>query len=113
MLELKTKTASVKTASLIMALWERKRPLVLERLSILDRAADAAECGCLELALCELAAGEAHKLAGSLGTFGFPRGTEIARELEVGLECGSIDAARLRELTRALREALSIGVPVG
>jgi HPt (histidine-containing phosphotransfer) domain-containing protein len=29
---------------------------------------------------------EAHKLAGSLGMFGFPTGSELARELELMLE---------------------------
>ncbi len=107
MLQVKTNSASVKTASLVGALWERKRPLILERLTVLDRAAEAAENGGLGEALSEMAAGAAHKLAGSLGTFGFPRGTEIARELEVGLERGTIDAGELRELTRRLRETLS------
>ena len=95
-----------KTLSLLSALWERKRPLMLQRLTVLDRAAEAAANGSMESSLCQQALGEAHKLAGSLGTFGFPQGTEIARELEVGLEHGTLDPARMAELTRRLRETV-------
>ncbi len=95
-----------KTLSLVSALWERKRPLMLQRLTILDRAAEAAAVGSLEESLCEEALSEAHKLAGSLGTFGFAKGTEIARELEVGLEAGTLKPERMQELTRRLRETL-------
>jgi HPt (histidine-containing phosphotransfer) domain-containing protein len=103
LLEAKIRT---KTSSLVDALWQRKRPLMLQRLTVLDRAAEAAQNGGLGVALCEEAAGEAHKLAGSLGTFGFPRGTEIARELELGLEGGTIRPEHMKELTRQLRETL-------
>ena len=97
-----------KTLSLVSALWERKRPLMLQRLTILDRAAEAAAVGSLEESLCEEALSEAHKLAGSLGTFGFAKGTEIARELEVGLEAGTLKPERMQELTRRItRDALS------
>ena len=95
-----------KTVTMISALWERKRPLILQRLTILDRAAEAAAVGSLEDSLCEEALSEAHKLAGSLGTFGFPTGTEIARELEVGLEDRSLKPERMQELIRRLRETL-------
>jgi HPt (histidine-containing phosphotransfer) domain-containing protein len=95
-----------KTLTLVSALWERKRPLMLERLTILDRAAEAAANGGLRNPLCQEALDEAHKLAGSLGIFGFPRGTELARELESELERGSVEPEHIRELTRQLRETL-------
>ncbi len=94
------------TLTLISALWERKRPLMLQRLTVLDRAAEAAANGQMESRLSEEALDEAHKLAGSLGTFGFPQGTEIARELEAGLELGTLAPERMRELTRRLRETV-------
>ena len=95
-----------KTLSPVLALWERKRPLMMARLTVLDRAAEAAASGHLAESLCEEALGEAHKLAGSLGTFGFPEGTEIARQLELGFEDGTLEPERMRKLTRQLRETL-------
>ena len=79
---------------------------MMERLTVLDRAAEAAENGGLETSLCQQALGEAHKLAGSLGVFGFPRGTEIARQLECELERSTVMPEQVRELTRQLRETL-------
>ena len=96
----------LKTQTLISARWERKRPLMMRRLTVLDRAAEAASHGELEGTLCQEALREAHKLAGSLGTFGFPEGTEIARRLEAGLEFGTLPPEQMRELTQQLRETL-------
>jgi hypothetical protein len=94
------------TPTLVSALWERKRPLMMQRLTVLDQAAEAAENGHLCDPLTHEALSEAHKLAGSLGTFGFPTGTAIARELEVGLEFGTMSPVQMRELTRRLRETI-------
>ena len=93
------------TLTLVTALWERKRPLMLQRLTVLDQAAEAAAKGDLS-SLCQQALNEAHKLAGSLGVFGFPRGTEIARELEQELERGTLEPEQILLLTKQLREAL-------
>ena len=91
-----------KTQNMIAALWQRSQPQVLERLALLDRA--AAEP--LTPSLQQEAAATAHKLAGSLGMFGFPEGTHIARELELQLETESPDPTQLKSLTTALRQAL-------
>lgn len=51
----------------------------------------------------------AHKLAGSLGMFGYPRGTELAREIEQMLEYdGIVDPGLLRELVVELRGCLPL-----
>jgi len=99
-------TAAEKTAALLAALWQRNRPLVEERVAVLDRAAEAASAGTLTLELREEAAETAHKLAGSLGMYGFPQGTRVARELEVLLDYRTPDAVRVMALTVELRRAL-------
>ena len=48
----------------------------------------------------------AHKLAGSLGMYGYDEGTRVARELELLLEGAAPDAERLRELAARLRRAV-------
>jgi len=91
---------------LVAALWQRNQPQVLDRLAVLDRAAAAAVAGTLTPALLGDAAGVAHKLAGSLGMFGFHEGTRIARELDQHLESPILDAATLTTLTTQLRDSL-------
>jgi HPt (histidine-containing phosphotransfer) domain-containing protein len=87
----------------ISALWQRNRPLFQERLALLDRAA----AGPLTPALRGEAIAIAHKLAGSLGMFGFHDGTRIARELEAHLESPAPDTATLTTLTAELRGVLA------
>lgn len=98
--------AADKTATLLAALWVRNRPMVEERLVTLDRAAAAAAAGALAEELRADAAGNAHKLAGSLGMYGFDEGTRVAREIEVLLSGAAPDAARLSSLIAELRGAI-------
>ena len=95
-----------KTAALLASLWLRNRPLVEERLATLDRAASHAAAGELEEDLREEAADTAHKLAGSLGMYGYDEGTRIAREIEVLLGKDAPDAAGLGTLVAELRNAV-------
>ncbi len=100
------RTIADTTASAIRAIWERNLPLIQERIDCLEAAATAAEAESLDAAM-RLEANEiAHKLAGSLGMFGFPEGTEIARRLERMLVAESFSAAeslKMKELVGRLR----------
>lgn len=94
---------------LISALWERSVPLITERLNGLDIACEAAVLGRLSPIMRRGAMDTAHKLAGSLGMFGYPRGTDIARDIEQMLEYdGVVDAGLLRELVVELRACLPL-----
>jgi hypothetical protein len=94
---------------LISALWERSVPLISDRLNGLDIACEAAVVGRLSPIMRRGAMDTAHKLAGSLGMFGYPRGTELAREIEQMLEWdGVVDAGLLRELVVELRACLPL-----
>lgn len=91
------------------AIWATFRPATLARLDALDAAleddadADARNRGITE----------AHKLAGSLGTFGLHTATDDARAIEERLEApGPLPSAvrdELRALARRVREAVERG----
>ena len=98
--------AEEKTAALLAALWLRNRPLVEERLATLDQAIAAAAAGTLTVELREAAADNAHKLAGSLGMYGYDEGTRVAREMEILLDYRTPDHARLVVLAAELRRAI-------
>ncbi len=95
--------ASSKTRLLLDDLWRRNRSVIEARLATLDRAAatDPLRAEVLAEAL-----DVAHKLAGSLGMFGFERGTAIAQELEQMLDGPAPDRARLGALAGELRVVL-------
>lgn len=94
---------------LITALWDRSLPIIYERLNGLDHACEAVVLETLTPMLRSSAADTAHKLAGSLGMFGYPRGTELAREIEYLLESdGAVDPVVFRRLVLALRASLPL-----
>jgi HPt (histidine-containing phosphotransfer) domain-containing protein len=68
---------------MISALWARSRHTVVERAALLQIAGDLLIDNRLDQATQLSAVDSAHKLAGVLGTFGLPRGTDLAREAEV------------------------------
>ena len=73
-------TATVSQALDFM--WNKFREDIGERARVLDDAARAAAAGKLKREERAAAQAAAHKLAGTLGTFGLERGTKLARELE-------------------------------
>ena len=91
-----------RTAALLNDLWQRNLPLLEQRMAVLERAT----CSPLTEELRAEASSVAHKLAGSLGMFGYRQGTEIARELELELESTSPDISRTACLTAQLRSVL-------
>jgi Hpt domain. len=97
-----------KIDALLEDLWVRGLPLVRDRLNLLDHVAAAAGAGDLSEELRTEAVGIAHKFAGSLGMFGYHRGTEIAREIEQLLATLPADSGRLALLVSELRETLQI-----
>jgi HPt (histidine-containing phosphotransfer) domain-containing protein len=82
--------------------------LLRDRLNLLDRMAAAATTGDLNEELRVESVGIAHKFAGSLGMFGYDRGTEIARQIEQMLTTSSTASSRLDKLVRELRQTLRI-----
>ena len=98
--------AGDKTAALLAKLWVKIQPIVEERMATLDRAAEAAAAGTLAEDLRKEAGSDAHKLAGSLGMYGYDEGTRVAREIEVLLGGVKPDGARLVALIAELRKAV-------
>lgn len=66
----------------LQRLWEKYLPEISRRISVLDQAVSAMETGALTSQLRMEAHEAAHKLAGTLGTFGHPQGSRDAHALE-------------------------------
>ena len=97
----------VQVPAAIEAVWERSRPRVVGQVRALEEAVGAMLDGDLDETLRARAESEAHKLVGSLGMFGVPRGSELARELEQGFATPRpSDAPRLADLALALTAEL-------
>ena len=76
-------TAADKLARQMQLLWKEHRSEFVERVERIEAARAALEKGAvLSFAERAEAASSAHKLAGVLGMFGLPEGTEAARNIE-------------------------------
>jgi HPt (histidine-containing phosphotransfer) domain-containing protein len=105
-----------KLQSMISALWDRSRHTVVERAALLRTAGDLLAHNRLDEATQMNAVDSAHKLAGVLGTFGLPRGTDLAREAEVlfgqTTTAGKVEIERLQVLLAELTHLIDRG-PLG
>jgi HPt (histidine-containing phosphotransfer) domain-containing protein len=105
-----------KMQTMISALWERSRHTVAERAALLQSAGELWNDNRLDTATQLRAVDSAHKLAGVLGTFGLPRGTDLAREAEVlfgqSTPPGKVEIERLQVLLAELTRLIDRG-PLG
>ena len=89
------------------ALWERYKGTMNARMSVIEGATSRLLEGALTDMERKNAHGEAHKLAGSIGTFGYLAASQLAREVEELLArdgpLADADASRLSDLARRLR----------
>ena len=94
-------------------MWDRFRDTFGAQVAVLEEAAAALLSRELTTEHREKALREAHKLAGSLGTFGMPRGSEIAREVESWLNADvhsdPADTLRVADAVVALRACVEAG----
>lgn len=90
----------------LAALWKESLPTIHGRLREIDAAVTAAQTGKLSTDQRISAAGEAHKLTGSVGMFGYMDASRLAHEIELLLESQTPDTAEFARLAARLREEL-------
>lgn len=99
--------SSTALESMTAAIWERAKGTTLERVLFLEQTVQELQANALTENLRQQAKHAAHKLAGSLGTFGFDAGSHLARLLEDYLEPPlEPDQRSLAQTTHALVVAL-------
>ncbi len=97
-------------AALIARVWIASQAALQERLDAIDAAGAALLAGSLDSERRAAAIAGAHKLRGSLGTFGLPGGSELAAELEDMLRApGLPPVLRVSELAEQLRAIVNTG----
>ena len=99
------------TLGAIANVWQRMQGYVQNQLQTLEVAAQESAQGTLTASLWQQAKQEAHSLAGSLGTFGFPEASLQARQLEQWLEAMDLKTASPTEAmltaVRSLQRAIA------
>ena len=101
--------ASIRAA--VAQAWETHQETIQARLQTLDAMAMALAGGNLNPDLQQKSRSQAHKLAGSLGCYGFAEGSRIARELERLLELDvpldDQQTSQVTQLVQGLRQTLA------
>jgi DNA-binding response OmpR family regulator/HPt (histidine-containing phosphotransfer) domain-containing protein len=96
--------------------WKEAQFTCLEQLTVLSQSVQTLQTGSFDLGRQQTAHQIAHKLAGTLGIFGFTQGTQIARRLEQILSSShplSLETApSLETLTVTLREEIQSAPPI-
>lgn len=109
---LKADDKSALTAA-VAAVWEKHKGTMKERIDVLQAAATELKAGQLSVELQTAGRLQAHKLAGSMGCFGFAEGSRIARELESLLELetplNQQQGLHFSSLVNALRQQIKQG----
>jgi PAS domain S-box-containing protein len=98
------------TRAAIALVWERLKPRVDEQLHTLEQAAIALANRQPDTDLHQQARREAHSLSGSLGTFGFGKGSNLARQIESALQKEALDSTEithLQSLISALKQEIT------
>jgi HPt (histidine-containing phosphotransfer) domain-containing protein len=96
---------------LLLQLWQKNLPTIRERLDLMDKFGSAAVSGSLEEHTRLEALSIAHKLAGSLGMYGYQQGTEVAAKMERILKFPTPETlVTLRALAADLRNSLAAGL---
>lgn len=90
--------------------WTEFRDVAFQRLAVLEKYAVALQKKHVDGELCSQAQSAAHKLAGSLGGFGFPNGSKIAKEIENLLlqsDSVTVENPKFTSLVASLRDELA------
>lgn len=102
------RSAEEAVLSSVRAIWSRARPTALEWVALLEDLVAEALTGGMPLERRRHGQRLAHRLAGTLGTFGLPRASDLAREAErlLGGAVPPQEGRRLAELVVGIRTAI-------
>ncbi len=107
--EVPAKNSQQTLHAMIATIWERSKETVAGHVEILQQAWSLASRNELDETARLRAVDSAHKLAGVLGTFGLPRGTDLARMAEESFgQRVKLSAAELKRVGAALQELSSL-----
>jgi HPt (histidine-containing phosphotransfer) domain-containing protein len=91
------------------AVWQNNLPIIRDRIASLEIFVSVITTGVATPQQHGDALNIAHKFSGSLGMFGYPTGSQLARALEHLLRSTPIpDPERVRDIVRSIRSTLNL-----
>jgi diguanylate cyclase (GGDEF)-like protein len=101
--------AQAKVLAVVQQMWGNFKESLGSQMTLFEQAIAQISTGTLDGELHSKAQAQAHRLIGSLGSFGLPKGSEVARQIEQLLRLDSLgqnEARQLEELVRQLKQAV-------
>lgn len=101
--------AQAKVLAVVQQMWGNFKESLGSQMALFEQAIAQLSSGTLDSELRLKAEAEAHRLIGSLGSFGLPQGSEVARQIEQLLRLESLgpnQARQLEELVGRLKQAV-------
>ena len=101
--------AEAKVLAVVQQMWDNFKESLGSHMALFEQAIAQISTGTLDQELRSKAQAEAHRLIGSLGSFGIPKGSEVARQIEHLLRLESLghnEAQQLEELVGQLRQVV-------
>ncbi|HEY9832339.1 MAG TPA: response regulator [Stenomitos sp.] len=112
-------SAEAKVMAIVAGMWHKFQASLTEPIALFEEVIAALATGTLDRELQHQATAQAHKIIGSLGTFGLPEGSKLSREIEQLLTTAiyrqdassttSAMAERLEELVGLLKQTIKNG----
>ena len=99
----KQNSQKIDNSPAIALAWSKFRDVAFQRLAILENLAVALEESKCSPELQAEVKSATHKLAGSLGGFGFPEGSKIAKQIENLLENDLVDRTEIKQVTKLIK----------
>ncbi|MEQ9624315.1 response regulator [Coleofasciculus chthonoplastes] len=104
-------TSEAKVMAAVAKIWQKFKESLPEKIDVFRQVSVTLATGTLNQQLCENAKMEAHRLVGSLGSFGCAEGSKIAREIEqllqTPIQTTPQDAHKLKHLIDSLQQAIA------
>ncbi|MFP4122747.1 MAG: response regulator, partial [Coleofasciculus sp.] len=104
-------TSEAKLMAAVAKIWQKFKESLPEKIDVFRQVSVTLATGTLNQQLCENAKMEAHRLVGSLGSFGCAEGSKIAREIEqllqTPIQTTPQDAHKLKDLIDSLQQAIA------
>lgn len=101
--------AQAKVLAVVQQMWGNFKESLGSQMALFEQAIAQISTGTLDGKLRSSAEAQAHRLIGSLGSFGLPQGSEVARQIEHLLRLDSLgknEARQLEELVGQLKQAV-------
>lgn len=100
--------AQAKVMAMVQKMWVKFKQGLGAKIALFEQVISQLSTGSLDAELLAAAQAEAHRLIGSLGTFGLPQGSEVMRQIEQLLRLESLGQNQAQQLEELIGQLIQV-----